>query len=330
MQFDQLKRRQLIALAGAAAAWPLAARAQPATMPVIGMLEPASPDAATPDRLRAFHQGLKTAGFVEGENVTMEYRWAENRVDRLSVLAGELVRRNVAVIAAIGGSTPAAAAKLETNTIPIVFTAAQDPVKLGLVSNLTRPDNNLTGVFLPPESAAQRLVYLRELVPPATRIAVLLDPVNVAYATPTLRDLEAMGRSKGLQIKVLNATTPGEINDAFASLESERPDALFVGPFSTERRVQLAMLAAFHKIPATYPWRDFVDAGGLMSYGAALREAYRQAGILVGSILKGAKPANLPIVQSSRYELIINGSTARMLGLTVPGTLKASADEITQ
>jgi putative ABC transport system substrate-binding protein len=328
MQFEQLKRRELLALIGGAAAWPLAARAQQSTMPVIGFLEPASPDAATPDRLRAFHQGLREAGFVEGENVAIEYRWAENRVDRLSALAAELARRKVAVIAAIGGSTPASAAKVETSTIPIVFTAAQDPVGLGLVSNLTRPDGNLTGVFLPPESAAQRLTLLRELVPAATRISVLLDPVNAAYAAPTLKELEGVARARSLQIKTVNASTPAEIDAAFANLGQERPDALFIGPFSTDRRVQLALLAALHRLPATYPWRDFVEAGGLMSYGASLREAYRQAGILVGRVLKGAKTADLPVVQSRRYELVINASTARMLGLAVPASLRASADEM--
>jgi putative ABC transport system substrate-binding protein len=332
MQFEQLKRRELIALVGATAAssvsWPLSAHAQPATMPVVGFLEPASPDAATPDRLRAFHEGLKTSGFVEGENVALEYRWAENKMERLSDLAAGLARRKVAVIAAIGGSTPAFAAKAETNTIPIVFATVQDPTKLGLVASLARPEGNLTGVFLPSESAAQRLGYLRELVPAATRIAVVLDPVNATYAAPTLKELQDLARARGLQVKVFNATTPAEIDAAFASLAGERFEALFVGPFSTDRRVQLALLAALHRVPATYPWRDFVDAGGLMSYGASLGYAYRQAGMLVGRILKGAKPAELPVVQSTRSELIINGSTARMLGLAVPASLRASAQEV--
>jgi putative tryptophan/tyrosine transport system substrate-binding protein len=332
MKFEQLKRRELLALVGGAAAssvsWPLSARAQPAAMPVVGFLEPATPDAATPDRLRAFHEGLKTSGYTEGENVALEYRWAENKIERLSVLAGGLVRRQVAVIAAIGGSTPAFAAKAETKTIPIVFATAQDPVKLGLITNLTRPTANLPGVFLPPESATQRLGYLREMVPAATRIAVILDPVNAEYAAPTLKELQELARARGLQIKTFNATTPAEIDAAFASLAGERFEALFVGPFATDRRVQLALLAALHKIPATYPWRDFVDAGGLMSYGASLSYAYRQAGILVGRILKGAKPAELPVVQSTRSELVINGSTARMLGLTVPASLRASAQEV--
>jgi len=322
-----MNRRSIIALIGGAALWPRAARAQQA-IPVVGFIEPTSPDASTPDRLRAFHEGLRQSGFVEGENVAIEYRWAENRVERLSPLAAGLVRRQVAVIAAIGGSTPAFAAKLETATIPIVFTAAQDPVKLGLVASLARPDGNLTGVFLPPEMAQRRVVLLRELVPAATRISVLLDPANAPYATSTLQDLETVARTSGVQINVLNASTAAEIDAVFAGFARERPDALFVGPYAVDRRVQLALLAAFHRIPATYPWRDFVDAGGLMSYGARLRDAYRQAGVYVGRILKGANPAELPVVQSSRYELVINGTTARMLGLAVPPTLRASADEV--
>jgi len=328
-----MNRRELVAFMGAGTAAPqllrpLAARAQPAAMPVIGFLEPTSPDASTPDHLRAFHEGLRQSGFVEGENVAIEYRWAENRVERLAALANGLVRRKVTVIAAIGGSTPAFAAKLETGTIPVVFTVAQDPVKLGLVANLARPEGNLTGVFLPSERAERRLVLLRELVSGATRISVLLDPANAPYAESTLRDLEAVARNSGLQINVLNAGTPAEIDAVFAGFARERPDALFIGPYSTDRRVQLALLAAFHRIPATYPWRDFVDAGRLMSYGARLRDAYRQAGVYVGRILKGAKPAELPVVQSSRYELVINASTARMLGLAVPPPLRASADEM--
>jgi putative ABC transport system substrate-binding protein len=330
MKSRQLKRRDVLArlAGGVVAAWPLTARAQQPAMPVVGFLEPTSPDASTPDRLRAFHEGLRQSGFVEGENVILEYRWAENRIERLSTLAAAFVRRQVAVIAAIGGSTPAFAAKLETSTIPVVFTVAQDPVKLGLVATLAKPDGNLTGVFLPPELAERRLVFLRELVPGAKRIAVLLDPANAAYATSTLRDLEAVSRTSGLQINVVNAGSPSEIDAVFAGLARERPDALFVGPYAIDRRVQLALLAAFHRIPASYPWRDFVDAGGLISYGARLRDAYRQAGVYVGRILKGARPADLPVVQSSRYELVINASTARMLGLAVPPTLRASADEM--
>jgi putative ABC transport system substrate-binding protein len=329
MQLERLKRRDVIALAGAAVAWPFGARAQQPAVPVVGLLDPTTPDAATADRLRAFRQGLKDAGFVEGENLAIEYRWAESRVDRLSVLAAELVRRQVAVIVAIGGSSPAFAAKAETGTIPIVFTAAQDPVKLGLVASLAKPGGNLTGVLLPADPTVRRLDLLRELVPAAARISVLLDPANAIETASIVKEVQtAAARTRGLQIKVLNASTGREIDAAFASFGRERPDALLVGPFSTDRRVQLALLTVLHKIPAAYPWRDFVEAGGLMSYGPSLRDAYRQAGILVGRILKGAKPANLPVVRSSKYELVINASTARMLDLTVPRTLLPLADEV--
>jgi putative ABC transport system substrate-binding protein len=329
MQLERLKRRDVIALAGAAVAWPFGARAQQPAVPVVGLLDPTTPDAATADRLRAFRQGLKDAGFVEGENLAIEYRWAESRVDRLSVLAAELVRRQVAVIVAIGGSSPAFAAKAETGTIPIVFTAAQDPVKLGLVASLAKPGGNLTGVLLPADPTVRRLDLLRELVPAAARISVLLDPANAIETASIVKEVQAAAaRTRGLQIKVLNASTAREIDAAFAGFGRERPDALLLGPFSTDRRVQLALLTMLHRIPAAYPWRDFVDAGGLMSYGPSLRDAYRQAGILVGRILKGAKPADLPVVRSSKYELVINASTARMLDLTVPRTLLPLADEV--
>jgi putative tryptophan/tyrosine transport system substrate-binding protein len=325
----RLRRRDFVTLAGAAAAWPLAARAQQPAMPVIGFLEPTSPDGATADRLRSFRQSLRDAGFVEGENVAIEYRWADGRIDRLSVLAADFVRRQVAVIVAIGGSTPAFAAKAETSTIPIVFTAAQDPVKLGLVASLAKPGGNLTGVFLPAEQTVRRLSLLRELVPAATRISVLLDPANAMDIASILKDMDAAAvRTRGLQIKVINASTAREIDAAFDGFARERPDALLVGPFSTDRRVQLALLAVLHKIPAAYPWRDFVDAGGLMSYGASLKDAYRQAGVYVGRILKGTKPAELPVIQSSKYQLVINAGTARMLGLTVPPSLLSLADEV--
>jgi putative tryptophan/tyrosine transport system substrate-binding protein len=325
----RLRRRDFVTLAGAAVAWPLAARAQQPAMPVVGFLEPTSPDGATADRLRSFRQSLRDAGFVEGENVAIEYRWADGRIDRLSALAADFVRRQAAVIVAIGGSTPAFTAKAETSTIPIVFTAAQDPVKLGLVASLAKPGGNLTGVFLPAEQTVRRLSLLRELVPAATRISVLLDPANAMDIASILKDMNAAAaRTRGLQIKVINASTAREIDAAFEGFASERPDALLVGPFSTERRVQLALLAVLHKIPAAYPWRDFADAGGLMSYGASLKDVYRQAGVYVGRILKGTKPAELPVVQSSKYQLVINAGTARMLGLTVPPSLLSLADEV--
>ena len=331
-----MNRRDFITLTGGAAVaplilWPRAARAQQPAMPVVGFLDPTAPDAASADRLRGFRQGLRDAGFVEGENVAIEYRWAEGRIERLSAQAAGFVRRQVAVIAAIGGSTPAFAAKAETSTIPIVFATAQDPVKLGLVASLAKPGGNLTGIFLPADSTVRRLGFLRELIPAATRISLFLDPANAADAAATLKDVEAAAaRASGLQIKVVNASTAREIDAAFAGFTRERPDALLVGPFSTDRRVQFALLAVLHRIPAAYPWRDFVDAGGLMSYGASLRDAYRQAGDYVGRILKGAKPADLPVVQSSKSELLINASTARMLGLTVPRSLLALADEVVE
>jgi putative ABC transport system substrate-binding protein len=268
-------------------------------------------------------------GFTEGENVAIEYRWADSRIDRVSALAAELVRRQVAVIVAIGGSTPAFAAKAETSAIPIVFTAAQDPVKLGLVASLARPGGNLTGVTLPGEPTARRLQLLRELLPSAARIAVLLDPANAIDAAATVREMNAAAsRASGLQIKVVDASTAREIDAVFAGFTPERPDALLLGPFATDRRVQLALLAMLHRIPIAYPLRDFVEAGGLMSYGASLRDAYRQAGGQVGRILKGARPAELAVVQSTKYELLINASTARMLGLSVPRTLLSLADEV--
>ena len=327
MQFDRLRRRDVITLAAGAAAWPLAARAQAPGAPVIGFLGFTSPDAFAGE-VGEFRRGLREAGYVEGENVAIEYRWAENKIERLSTLAAGLVSRPVAVIVAIGGATPAFAAKAETSTIPIVFTVAQDPVKLGLVPSLARPGGNMTGVFLPREATARRLGFLRELVPAAKRIAVLLDPANATNAAATLSEVEATARGAGLQIQVVNASTSAEIDAASASLGRERPDALFVGSFATDRRVQLALLAMRDRLPASYPLRAFVDAGGLMSYGPSLRDAYRQAGSYVGRILKGAKPADLPVVQSSKYELVINASTARMLGLTVPRSLIATADEV--
>jgi putative ABC transport system substrate-binding protein len=329
MQLERLRRRNFIMLAGAALAWPLAARAQQRAMPVIGFLDPASPDAATADRLTAFRQGLADAGFVEGENVAIEYRWAENRIERLSSLAAGLVRRQVAVIVAIGGSTPASAVKAETSTIPIVFTSAQDPVKLGLVTSLSRPSANLTGIFLPPELTARRLGLLRELMPTAKQIALFLDPANASDTASTLRDVQAAAaRVSGLKLKVIYVSTAREIDAAFAGFVNERPDALLVGPFATDRRVQMALLGVLHKIPAAYPWRDFVEAGGVMSYGPSLKDAYRQAGVYAGRLLKGAKPADLPVVQSSKYELVINESTARMIGVSVPASLRSLADEV--
>jgi putative ABC transport system substrate-binding protein len=315
-------------LVGATAACPLMARAQQPAMPVMGFLHPASVHAAG-DQLRAFHQGLKEAGFVDGENVAIEYRWADNQTDRLPALAADLVRRRVAVIATVG--TAAFAVKAATTTIPIVFVGGEDPVKLGLVASLARPGGNLTGInWLGGELAAKRLELLRQLVPAATRVAVLVNPAFATLTEITLRDVDAAAPAMGLQIQVLNADTSREIDAAFEIIDRERPDALFVGPgpFFNSRRVQMAQLAARYALPATYTTRLEAEAGGLMSYGPSVTDAYRQVGIYTGRILKGAKPADLPVVQSSKFELVINLKTAKALGLDVPPTLLARADEV--
>jgi putative tryptophan/tyrosine transport system substrate-binding protein len=326
-----MRRREFISLlGGTAAAWPLAARAQRPAMPVIGFVNPTLPDAIA-DLLRAFRQGLKDTGYLEGDNVAIEYRWAENQIDRLPALVAELVRRQVTVIATIGGPPTAFAAKAATTTIPIVFLVGEDPAKLGLVASLARPGGNLTGVnFFNTELAAKRLELLRELLPTAKRMAVLVNPAETTNTDSVLRDAGEAARAMGLQIEVLNASTSHEIDAAFATLVRERPDALFVGPgpFFTARRVQLVVLAATHRVPAIYPGRQYVEAGALMSYGASLADSSRQVGVYAGRILGGAKPTDLPVVQSSKFELVINHQTARSLGLTVPPTLLATADEV--
>jgi putative tryptophan/tyrosine transport system substrate-binding protein len=326
-----MRRREFITLLGVAAtAWPIAARAQQPTMPVIGFLHPASPDRFA-DRLRGFRQGLKDAGYAEGENVAIEYRWADNQFDRLPALAAELVRRQVSVIAALGGPVPALAAKAATAIIPVVFLVAEDPVKLGLVASLARPSGNLTGInFFNAELGAKRLELLRTLVPGAARVAILVNPANAQTTETTLRDLEPAGRAMGLQLQVFNASSSRDIDKAFEALARDRPDAVFVSLDTSfaDRRVQLVHLASRHAIPATYALRDFVEAGGLISYGTNFVDAYRQAGAYTGRILKGAKPADLPVVQSSKFELVINAQTARMLGLDVPPSLLARADEV--
>jgi putative ABC transport system substrate-binding protein len=305
-----MRRREFISLmGGAAAAWPFAARAQQPTMQVVGFLHPASPHTMG-DRLRAFHQGLKEAGFVEGENVAVEYRWGDNQVDR---------------------RTSAFAVKEATTTTPIVFIAGEDPVRLGLVASLSQPGGNLTGInFFAGELAAKRLELMRQLVPAATRITILVNPAYPAMTGLTLRDVEAAARVLGLQIQVLNADTSSQIDAAFEIIERERPDALFVGPspFFNSRRVQIVQLAARYAVPATYPTRPEAEAGGLMSYGPSIVEAYREVGRYAARILNGAKPAELPVVQSSKFELVINAQTARMLRLSVPPTLLAIADEV--
>jgi putative ABC transport system substrate-binding protein len=273
---------------------------------------------------------LKETGFVEGESIAIEYRWADNQLDRLSALATDLVRRRVAAIAVPGGPDAARAAKAATATIPIVFVVAVDPVSLGLVASLPRPGGNLTGInFFGGELTAKRLELLRMLVPGATRVAVLVNPTN-PMTESTSRELEPAGRSMGLQIRVLNASTSQEINAAFATFVDERPDAVLVGvdPFFNGRRVQLVHLATRYAVPASYVAREFAEVGGLMTYGASISDAWHQAGVYCGRILKGAKPAELPVVQSAKFELVINAETARMLGLTVPPSLLSLADEV--
>jgi putative ABC transport system substrate-binding protein len=326
---SSMGRREFVALlGGAAATWPLTARAQQPAMPVIGFLSNASPETFA-DRLRGFRQGLKETGFAEGENVAIVYRWAENQIERLPELAAELVRRQVTVIAAPQAAS-ALAVKALTTTIPTVFIAPEDPVKLGLVASLARPGGNLTGFNLfSGELSAKRLELLRAMVPGAARVAVLVNPTNPALET-TVRDVEAAARAMGLQIQVFNASTTGEINAAFASFARERPDAVFVqlDVFLNSRRAQLVNLASRHALPAIYANRDVVEMGGLLSYGTDIADSFRQVGVYTGRILKGAKPAELPVLQSSKYELVINHQTARMLDLTVPPSLLAVADEV--
>jgi putative ABC transport system substrate-binding protein len=326
-----MRRREFITLlGGAAAAWPLTVQAQQPAMPVIGFLSTASSD-TTADFLRAFREGLKDTGYVEGENVAIAYRWAENQFDRLPELAADLVRRKVGVIAATGGPPSTLAAKAATTTIPIVFVVAEDPVRLGLVASLAPAGGNVTGInFLSTELTAKRLELLHELVPAATRVAVLVNPANATNTETTLKDVGPAAHAIGLQIQVLNASSSREIDAAFATIARERPDALFVGIDSlfTPRRVQMVQLAARHAVPATYSGRQYAEIGGLMSYGANLTDTYRQVGAYTGHILKGAKPADLPVVQASKFELVINAQTARMLGLAVPPTLLAIADEV--
>jgi putative ABC transport system substrate-binding protein len=324
-----MRRREFLGALGAAAVWPHAARAQPA-IPVIGFLDSRSPETLG-ERLRKFRQGLKDSGYAEGENVAIEYRWAENQADRLPDLAADLVRRRVGVIVSSGGVPVAFAAKEATTTIPIVFLTADDPVKLGIVTSVARPGGNMTGInFFNTELVAKRLELLREMLPRAARIALLVSPSASANTETTLRDVNVAARVMGLQLNVLRADTSHEIDAAFAEIARQRLDALFVGeaPFLNARRVQLVQRAAHHSIPTVYSGREYSEIGGLMSYGADISDAYRQVGVYAGRILKGAKPGDMPVLQTNKFELIVNAQTARMLGLTVPQTLLTSADEV--
>jgi len=324
-------RREFVTLVGGVAVWPVVAGAQQPKMPVIGFLDSRSQDAMV-ERLRGFRLGLNENGYVEGDNVTVAYRWAENNFDRLPQLATELVQRRVDVIAATGPPAVALAAKAATTTMSIVFIAAEDPVGLGLVKSLAHPGGNLTGInFLTGELVSKQLELLRELVPRAARIAVLVNQASVTRMESTIREAESAAHDMRLQIQIVRASDSREITNAFASFGGEhRPDGLFVGndAFFNTRRVQIVQLAAFHKIPAIYTGREYAEIGGLISYGANIIDAYRQVGLYTGRILKGVKPADLPVVQASKFELVINAETARMLGLPVADKLLATADEV--
>jgi len=324
-----MRRRQFITLLGGAVAWPLAARAQPA-MPVIGLLDQRSAE-TTVDRLRGFHRGLKESGFVEGENLSIIYRWGEGLTERLPELAADLVRRKVAVIASTGGIPATLAARDATASIPIVFTIPDDPVKIGLVSSVARPDRNLTGInYLNSEIIAKRLELLHELVPTATRIAMMVTPGTPVNAEATVSGAQSAGRSLGMQITAFNASTSREIDAAFAAMVAGQSDAVFVGGdgLFNSRRLQLAVLAARHRLPTASTSRDYPASGGLMSYGADVTDALRQTGVYAGRILKGAKPADLPVLQSTKIEFVINHQTARTLCIRVPDSLLARADEV--
>jgi putative ABC transport system substrate-binding protein len=327
-----IRRREFIAGLGSAAAWPVVAQAQQPAMSVVGVVNGGSADASS-GYAAAFRKGLGETGYVDGQNVTVEYHWLEGQFDRLPALMADLVRRRVAVIATPGDIAALTAAKAATETIPIVFGVGEDPVKLGLVASLARPGGNATGInSFSGEVVAKRLALLHELVPKAMRVAVLVNPANGPIAETTLREVQEAARVIGLQIQVLNASTSREIDAAFAALARERPDALFVASdlFFTSRHVQIATLAAAGRIAASYGLREFVVAGGLMSYGTDNADRFRQIGVYTGKILNGAKPADLPVLQPTKFELVINLKTAKALGLTIPETLLATADDVIQ
>jgi putative ABC transport system substrate-binding protein len=323
-------RRQFIsALGSTTVAWPLAALGQQPSVPVVGFLDTGTAETSA-DLVAAFRRGLSETGYVESRNVVIEYSWAENEINRLPALAADLVRHGVNAIVAISAPVAAVAAKV-TTTIPIVFLVPEDPVRLGLVTSLSRPGGNMTGInIFASELAAKRLELLRTMVPTATRVAALFNPAETMIAAANLRDAEAAAGRMGLQLRVLNASTIAEIDAAFATFTNERPDALFIssGPFFTNRNAQLAQLAARYKVPAINLTRSYPEVGGLMSYGTDLPDAFRQVGVYTGNILKGAKPADLPVVQSTKFELVINLKAAKALGLEVPQSLLVAADEI--
>ena len=325
-----MQRRDFLGILGGAVAWSLAARAQQPVMPVVGFIRDGSADTSA-RFVAAFREGLNETGAVEGQNVTVEYHYLEGQSDRLPVLMADLVRRRVAVIAT-PGIAPTLAAKAATATIPIVFGVGGDPVQLGLVASLARPGGNATGInFFNQEVTAKRLRLLHDLVPKAVRVAVLVNPANATSAESDLREVQQAAPTIGLQIQtVLKATTIGEIDAAFAGLAHERPDALFVAAdaFFVSRAVQFATLAAHDRVPAAYATRDYVAAGGLMSYGTDIADWFHQIGVYTGSILKGAKPADLPVLQSTKFEFVINRTTAKALGLTIPAGVFSIADEV--
>jgi putative ABC transport system substrate-binding protein len=325
-----MRRREFIWLfGGAAVLWPLAVYAQQRPLPVIGFLNVASPGPLR-QQIAAFREGLKESGYVEGQNVAVEYRWAEGQYERLPELAADLVRQQVSVIFVGGGAPAELAVKAATTTIPIVFSTGGDPVRSGLVASLNQPSGNITGVYhFATGLEAKRLGLLHEMLPKATPIAVLINP-NYADAENQLRDVQEAAARLGVQLVVVRANAESDFNAAFSTVVQQRSGALLVcaSPFFNNRREQLVVLAARHALPTIYEWRDFAAAGGLMSYGTSLADAYRQVGVYVGLILKGAKPADLPIVQATRFEFVINLSTAKALGIEVPPTLLARADEV--
>jgi putative ABC transport system substrate-binding protein len=325
-----MRRRDFIkAVAGSAAAWPLVARAQQQALPVVAFMRIGSPDAST-GYVAAFRKGLNESGYVEGQNVTVEYHWLAGS-DEAQALVADLVRRQVAAIVTPGNTSATLAAKAATATIPIIFGMAENPVPLGLAVSLARPGGNATGInFFANEVVAKRLRLLHDLVPKAVRVATLVDPANKLVTVSTLRGIQEAAPAIGLQIQTLNASTIGEINAAFAVLARDRPDALFVAgdAFFLDRRVQFATLTARQTIPATYSARDYVTAGGLMSYGTDLADMFRQVGVYTGRVLKGEKPADLPVLQSTKFEFVINLQTAQELGIEVPQTLLIAADEV--